>query len=321
MLCAKYKSDNNKAYWLFGFIMFWLFIFVLHALITLMFYGPDYELALRFLSWESYLQAKVYFLSSALVASFFFGIFFYYLARDLKRDNSGRLYEIVKELVGSSEERVKDHVEEKFGQISMDQYELSKEFKVVRESVFNIFEEIKGLPGEFKSFRKCLDGQNSTIKNLEKAIDEVKEKLSSKPYLTVNSDVERVVGVGEKKAMILKNAGVKSVQELLVEDVRTIAEKTGLSENFVAKIQAAAKMMIAPGINARTVKTLQKVGVYSFDELACQSPIELYIRIIRICGKEMLSLDEVASCVRAAQRYTSKNFDAYGPSVLAYVEG
>lgn len=320
-MCGKYKSDNNKAYWLFGFVMFWLFIFVLHALITLMFYGPDYELALRFLSWESYLQAKVYFLSSALVASFFFGIFFYYLARDLKRDNSDRLYEMVKELVRSSEEHVKNHVEEKFGQISMDQYELSKEFKVVKESVFNFFEEMKGLLSEFKSFRKCLDAQNSTIKNLEKAVDEVKEKLSPKPYLLVDSDVERVVGVGKKKAMILKNAGVKSVQELLVEDAKTIAERTGLSENFVAKIQAAAKMMIIPGINDRMTKTLQKVRVCTLEELACQNPMELYTRIIRICGKEMLSLDEVASCVRAARYYTIKNLDVYGPSVLAYVEG
>jgi len=48
--------------------------------------------------------------------------------------------------------------------------------------------------------------------------------------------------------------------------------------------------------------------------------MELYTCIVRAYGKETLSLDEVAFCVRAAQLYTSKNVGFYGPFVAALPE-
>jgi len=134
-LGVEYKPGGSKAYLVFGFLMFWLFLSVLHALIILIFNGPDYLLVVRFFSLEfGYLSAKVYFLFSASVTSFFFGVFLYYLALDAKRDNSHRLFEFIKDVIKNSEKHVKDYVEGEFGQISMDQYELSKELKPLRKA-------------------------------------------------------------------------------------------------------------------------------------------------------------------------------------------
>jgi hypothetical protein len=302
--------------------MFWLCLSVLHALIILIFNGPDYLLVVRFFSLElGYLSAKVYFLFSASVTSFCFGVFLYYLVRDIKRDNSYRLFEMFKDVVKNSEEHVKDYVEGKFGQISMDQYELSKEFKAFNESAFKTLEKMGSVSSELRDFRERLVGQESAIKDLKKAVDDVKVRLSPKYYLTVDSDVAKVVGVGKKTASALKSAGIKRVLELISEDSKVLAEKTGLSESVVTKIQAAAKMLIVPGFDAKVVKTLQRVGVSSLEDLACYSPMELYTCIVRAYGKEMLSFDEVAFYVRAAQLYTSKNAGVYWPLAVAFPEG
>ena len=319
---VEYKPGSSKAYLVFGFLMFWLFLSVLHALIILIFNGPDYLLVVRFFSLEfGYLSAKVYFLFSASVTSFFFGVFLYYLARDIKRDTSHRLFEMIKDVVKNSEKHVKDYVEGEFGQISMDQYELSKEFKAFKESAFKNMEKMESILNEFRDFRERLVGQDSTIKDLRRAVDDVRVRLSPKYYLTVNSDVAKVVGVGKKTASLLKGAGIKSVRELISEDSKVLAEKTGLSESVLTKIQAAAKMLIVPGFDAKIVKTLQRVRVSSLEDLACRSPMELYTCIVRAYGKEMLSPDEVAFYVRAAQLYTSKNAGVYWPFAVAFPEG
>ena len=82
---------------------------------------------------------------------------------------------------------------------------------------------------------------------MKKAVDDVRVRLSPKYYLTVNSNVAKVVGVGKKTASLLKGAGIKSIRELISEDSKLLAEKTGLLESVVTKIQAAAKMLIVPG--------------------------------------------------------------------------
>jgi len=228
---------------------------------------------------------------------------------------------MIKDVIKNSEEHVKDYVEGKFSQISMDQYELTKEFKAFNESAIKTLEKMGSISNEFRDFRERLVGQDSAIKDLKRAVDDVRVRLSPKCYLTLNSDVAKVVGVGKKTASLLKGAGIKSVRELISEDSKVLAEKTGLSESVLIKIQAAAKMLIVPGFDAKIVKTLQRVGVSSLEDLACHSPMELYTCIVRVYGKETLSLDEVAFCVRAAQLYTSKNVSFYWPFAVALPEG
>jgi hypothetical protein len=322
-LSADYKlgRSGNSVYLVFGFVLFWLGLFVSHALIELVIHGSEYDVnVLLLFGGVYYLSAIVYFLFSALIAASCFGYFCYYLARDLKGRNIEKFSEFVKDVIKNSEERVKEYVEKKFAQVSMGQFTLSENIEVVKNRMGENFEKMKDALGDLNVYKEVLDRQTSALNDSKKMIKDINMRLAPKPFLTVSSDVGKVVGVGKKTAMAFRNAGIGRVQELIAEEAKAIAEKTMLSESSVVKVQAAAKMLIVPGISLKVVKSLKKVDVYSLEELASQNPIELYRRVVAVAGKEKLSLEEIAFCVRAAQCYVSKNLGIYAPYVVAYPE-
>jgi len=65
-----------------------------------------------------------------------------------------------------------------------------------------------------------------------------------------------ILGVGEKTAKALKAAGIKKVEDLIVEETSWIAEKAGLSESIVAKIRGTARLLMIPGMKLETVRYL-----------------------------------------------------------------
>jgi len=52
-LGVEYKPGSSKAYLVFGFLMFWLFLSVLHALITLMFWAIPRVLSIAYFGFEA----------------------------------------------------------------------------------------------------------------------------------------------------------------------------------------------------------------------------------------------------------------------------
>lgn len=317
------NGSRNGAYWIFGILLFLLGIIVLHALFELAIYGPQANVnILLFVGGTYYVPALGYFFFSALIAAFFFSYFCYYTVRDLKRGDTDKLLDAFKEELRNSERRVKNDFEKKFAKISMDQFMMSREFKTVGAKIVENMEKMENMFGDWRKYQDILDKQTSVLNNLKKKVEDINLRMTPKPYLTGSSDVEKVVGVGKKTAKAFKSAGIRRVEELVAEETSVLAERTGLSESIVAKIQATAKMLLVPGIDLKVVKHLQKIGVHSLEELVGQSPIDLYRKILVAAGKskDKPNLEEVAFCVRIAQYYVLRGLNAYGFPMVSFPE-
>ncbi len=268
------------------------------------------------------MPALGYFFFSALIAAFFFSYFCYYTVRDLKKKDTERLLEALKEEVKHSENRIRNDFEKKFAKISMDQFMMSQEFKTVGAKVVENVEKMENTLGDWRKYQNILDEQNSMLNDLRKKIEDINLRITPKPCLTASSDVERIVGVGKKTAKAFKSAGIENVEALILEEPKVLAEKARLSESVVAKIQAAAKMLMVPGIGLNIVKYLQKIGISSLEELSSQSPMDLYRKIVAVAGKskDKPRLEEIAFCVRIAQYYVLRNLNAYTFPIMPFPE-
>ena len=114
-------------------------------------------------------------------------------------------------------------------------------------------------------------------------IDDIKAKLEQlegtlimpKALLTSKSDVEDVKGIGPLKATELKEIGIASVGDLVMADPKIITEKTGASENTVAKWQGRAQLSLVPGLKDKDMFLLGELDIIDRKDLAEQETIEL----------------------------------------------
>jgi predicted RecB family nuclease len=137
------------------------------------------------------------------------------------------------------------------------------------------------------------------------------EFVKPKPQLASQSNVEDVRGIGETTGKELRAMGITDVGELVLSDPAVIAEKTGMSEKMVEKLQGRAQLAMVPGMKEKDMVLLEEVGVTNRKELADQDPFELgkkmnvifkvYVKEGKISEAEKPTVEEIDSWVRFAR--------------------
>jgi hypothetical protein len=206
-----------------------------------------------------------------------------------------------------------------------------EEMKKVNANLANLFTKnlagVKGeLAGQLVKMGNAMKKHEQRNRRSEKAIlkqrDEIVEITSKlerledkffkpKPELTSQSTPEEVRGIGETTGKELRAMGITNVGELVLSDPAVIAEKTGLSEKMVEKLQGRAQLAMVPGAKEKDLILLEEVGVTNRKELAEQDPFELgrkmnvifeaYVKEGKLSEAEKPTVEEIDSWVRFAK--------------------
>lgn len=240
-----------------------------------------------------------------LVAAVVFAYFGSHIFGTMHNNHVFRMFEALKEEMENLEKRFKKDLDEKNAKFSLDQFMLAKELKEIKKEIVGDWKRIGEKFEGLKEIERSLEQHNIAMKELQKKIDEIMSQVTPKSCLDASSDIKKIVGVGEKTAKALKSVGIEKVEDLIVAEPSNIAEKTGLSETVIVKIQGTAKLLMIPGIRLETVRYLQKIGISSVEDLAKQGPLDLFRKIVCVAGKrkDRPSLEEIALNVGLAQLY------------------
>jgi predicted RecB family nuclease len=138
---------------------------------------------------------------------------------------------------------------------------------------------------------------------VEKKIENIEFQLMPKASLISMSEIEKVSGVGEKTAKEFKSVGITKVEDLLIEDSKSIAQKTKISDNKIENIQLTAQLLMIPGTNGKTVRLLQKAGIDAIEKLAKEDTIRLFRKIAKVTEENEYrpTLEEIASYIKYAR--------------------
>ncbi len=207
----------------------------------------------------------------------------------------------------------------------------SEEMKKVNANLANLFTknlaDVKEeLAGQLVKMGNAMQRHEQRNRRSEKAIlkqrDEIveirsklerleNEFITPKPELTSQSNPEEVRGIGETTGKELRAMGITNVGELVMSDPAVIAEKTGMSEKMVEKLQGRAQLAMVPGVKEKDLILLEEVGVTNRKELADQDPFELgrkmnavfkvYVKEGKISEAEKPTVEEIDSWVRFAR--------------------
>jgi cell pole-organizing protein PopZ len=127
-----------------------------------------------------------------------------------------------------------------------------------------------------KTTDKHIQAQAEEIAAIKLELARLEEAfVTPKACLTSDSKVEDVRGIGENTGKDLRQNGVSNVGELLVSDPAVVAQRTGMSEKQIEKLQGRAQLAMVPGITEKDLVLLEEVGVTNQKELAAQDPFEL----------------------------------------------
>jgi hypothetical protein len=159
---------------------------------------------------------------------------------------------------------------------------------------------------------KSILTQGEEISNIKLALGRLEQAfVTPKPQLTSGSKPEDVRGIGETTGNDLRRMGINNVGELLLMEPAVIAERTGMSEKVVEKLQGRAQLAMVPGVKERDLVLLEEVGVTNVKELAGQDSLDLGRRISNVFaasvekGKippgEKPTVEEVQSWVKFAK--------------------
>jgi hypothetical protein len=207
----------------------------------------------------------------------------------------------------------------------------SEEMKKINTNLVNMFTknlaDVKDeLAGQLVKMGNAMQRHEQRNTRSEKAIlkqrdeiAEIKSKLERledefvkpKPELTSQSNPEEVRGIGETTGKELRAMGITNAGELVMSDPAVIAEKTGMSEKMVEKLQGRAQLAMVPGVKEKDLILLEEVGVTNRKELADQDPFELgkkmnavfkvYVKEGKISEAEKPTVEEIDSWVRFAR--------------------
>jgi len=109
----------------------------------------------------------------------------------------------------------------------------------------------------------------------------------------------------------LREMGITNAGELVLTESAVIAEKTGISEKLVEKLQGRAQLAMVPGVKDKDLVLLEEAGVTNRKELAAQDPFELgrringifkiYVKEGKILETEKPTVEEIDSWIRFAR--------------------
>ena len=160
---------------------------------------------------------------------------------------------------------------------------------------------------------KAILKQMSEITDIRLKVEKLEDELAKmpKPQLTSQSTPEEVKGIGETTGNELREMGITNVGELVLTDPAVIAEKTGMSEKTVEKLQGRAQIAMVPGVKEKDMILLEEAGVTNRKELACQDPLELgrkmndifkvYVEEGKISEAEKPTIEEIYSWIKFAK--------------------
>jgi hypothetical protein len=159
---------------------------------------------------------------------------------------------------------------------------------------------------------KTILKQKGEIADIKVKLERLEEEfVKPKPKLTSQSNVEDVRGIGETTGKDLRAMRITNVGELVLTEPAVIAEKTGMSEKMVEKLQGRAQLAMVPGVKEKDLVLLEEVGVTNRKELADQDPFELgrkingvfkvYVKEGKISEAEKPTVEEIDSWVRFAR--------------------
>jgi uncharacterized protein YcgL (UPF0745 family) len=212
----------------------------------------------------------------------------------------------IKTLLQKNQEKIEQIVTEDLAKFSPDRFAIDSDIKGIKTLLQKNQEKIEQAN---ETFGRCSDiskNQIVLLNGLRNRIAKIESHLKPRTGLTASSSIKKVTGVGQKKAKDLESIGITKVEDLVFGNVVMIAKRTGIPERNVAKMQAAAQLLMIPGMRPKTVRLLQKAEVTTMEELACQNPLELFMKTVA-CSKVRKgrpSLREMASYVAFAQYYT-----------------
>jgi hypothetical protein len=159
---------------------------------------------------------------------------------------------------------------------------------------------------------KALLKQRDEIAEIRSKLERLEDEfVKPKPQLASQSNVEDVRGIGETTGKELRAMGITNVGELVMSEPAVIAERTGMSEKMVEKLQGRAQLAMVPGVKEKDLVLLEEVGVTNRKELADQDPFELgrkmngvfkvYVKEGKISEVEKPTVEEIDSWVRFAK--------------------
>ncbi|MBE0520078.1 DUF4332 domain-containing protein [Candidatus Bathyarchaeota archaeon] len=312
-MSAKSESENgSSAIWIFTIFVFLLCLVAVHALIEFVINGPSVNInILSIIGGTLYVSALAYLLLSVLAASVSIGCFCSHIICKLKKTGANVAFDVLEAKLENNEKKIERALDKDIAKLSLDQFMVSRDLKSINARIKESQTIMEKIGKVWEAHEKALNKQAIALSILEKRLEKIGSRIVPIPCLAATSDVKEITGVGEKTAESLKAAGIGSVEDLIIEDPAIIAQKTNISESNIAKIQAIAELLMIPGINLKTVKLLQKVGVSCVEELARQNPMHLFKKIAIISGKKEAkpTLEELALHIRLAQYYATHVWD------------
>ena len=160
---------------------------------------------------------------------------------------------------------------------------------------------------------KAILKQMREIGDIRLKVEKLEDELAKmpRPQLTSQSTPEEVRGIGETTGNELREMGITNVEELVLTEPAVIAEKTGMSEKMVEKLQGRAQIAMVPGVKEKDMVLLEEAGVTNRQELANQDPLELgrkinavfkvYVEEGKISEAEKPTIEEIYSWVKFAK--------------------
>jgi hypothetical protein len=137
------------------------------------------------------------------------------------------------------------------------------------------------------------------------------DRFTVQSYIPTLAEME---GVSEQVLTSLSRIGIDSPRALLKrtatpDEVVLLSRQTGIPEEELRELRAAAQFVEAGGLGAAHYNELRRLGITRVEELAAQDPEVLVFRWGEI-SEHAHTLGQVTAWVRAARRYT-RSFDGF----------
>ena len=189
----------------------------------------------------------------------------------------------------------------------------STEMKVeIENQLVQIGEAMKKQDQSAKKTAKNISKQKTEITSIQTKLTKLEnEFVKPDPQLTSKSNPEKVRGIGPTTMNELKEMGITTVGQLIMEDPKVIAEKTSTSQKTAQKLQGIAQLSMVPGVTEKDIILLEEAEITNRKTLANQDPIELSMKINKVFkiqleeGKiqetEKPTIEEIQSWIKNAK--------------------
>lgn len=129
-------------------------------------------------------------------------------------------------------------------------------------------------------------------------------------------NIEKIEGIGPKTGAALRNAGIRTVEDLLEagcdkKSRKALADKTGISESRILKCVNMADLFRIKGVASQYAELLECAGVDTVNELKHRNPENLAAKMAEVNEERKLvrrppSVAVVSNWVSQAKQLPAK---------------